>query len=148
MSDSAPDITNLPLSQLTPEQWENLCDHCGKCCLLKLEDMDDGRVYLTDIACKKYDMEKQACSCYKTRLTEVEDCVLVSLDTPDIFRDLPLTCAYRLRFENKPLLAWHPLVSGDKNSVNDALISIKDRAFSEEFIHPDEYGEHIIDEIV
>ncbi len=148
MNNQVRDITTLPLDKLTKEEWEQLCDHCGKCCLLKLEDMDDGRVYLTDVVCKEYDMTSLSCSCYSERLQTVPGCVKVSLEDKEIFRDLPMTCAYRLRYENKPLYDWHPLLSNTTGSVERAGISIKDKAYSEEFIHPDDFAEHIIEEIV
>ena len=88
MSKADSHFLDLPLSELTEVQWEALCDHCGKCCLLKLEDMDDGRVYQTDIVCKEYDMAKQACSCYAQRLQQVSGCVKVSLQDTAVFRDL------------------------------------------------------------
>jgi len=146
--DPVPEIIQRPLAELNQQQWEMLCDGCGRCCLMKLEDADDGRLYLTDIVCKMYDMATAQCSCYAQRLEKVPDCVKVSLDNSDVFSDLPATCAYRLRFESKPLPDWHYLICGSKDVVEDAGISIKDKAVSEEYIHVSEFGEHIIEEIV
>ncbi len=135
-----------PLSQLTPQQWESLCDGCGKCCLLKLEDADSGETYFTDVACKLLDTETCRCSDYARRKMFVPDCIQLSADTLDsVAHWLPPTCAYRLLSEGRPLYDWHPLVSGDPQSVHRAGASCSHRVISEEHIDDEALPERIVD---
>ena len=132
-----------PLSEMTETQWESLCDGCAKCCLHKLEDEEDGQVYYTKVVCRYMD-DNCRCTEYQQRNELVPNCVWLKPDDVEAFHWLPTTCAYRLIYEGKPLPDWHPLVSGDPDSVHAAGISIKGRALSEEYVHPDGYEEHII----
>ena len=131
------------LNEMSSEEWESLCDGCGKCCLHKLEDEEDGEVYYTRVSCRYLD---ESCRCreFQQRAKLVPDCVTLQPDTVADFPWLPSSCAYRLIAEGKPLHSWHPLISGDSNSVHKAGMSIKGRAVSEEFVHPDDIQEHII----
>jgi hypothetical protein len=132
------------LDELSSEEWESLCDGCGRCCLLKIEDADSGDLFYTNVVCSYYDQEHCRCSQYADRSLLVPDCIKV---TPEVARTqswLPETCAYRLLAEGKPLFDWHPLISGDPQSVHLAGISIRDRVISEEFVHPDELPEHLV----
>lgn len=132
------------LAELNSKQWEALCDGCAKCCLHKLEDEDSGEVFYTKVRCRYLDESACRCSDYANRSTLVPDCIQLSMDNVSDLDWLPSTCAYRLRANNQPLPEWHPLVSGDPNSVHDANISIRGRAISDEYVHPDGYEEHII----
>lgn len=131
------------LSELSRQEWEALCDGCAKCCLHKLEDEDSGEVYYTKVVCRYMD-EQCRCTEYQQRHQLVPSCVWLRPEDVAEFHWLPSTCAYRLIAEGKPLQAWHPLLSGDPNSVHEAGISISGRALSEEFVHPDGFEEHII----
>lgn len=135
-----------PMNKLNKREWEALCDGCGKCCLNKLED-DDGDVALTRIACRLLDNESCLCSNYTMRHEFVPECIVL---TPKTILDhlywLPQTCAYRLVHEGKPLYDWHPLVSGDPNSVHDAGMSMKGRTLSEVTVDEDDWDDHIIEE--
>ena len=131
------------LSEMTPSQWESLCDGCGKCCLHKLEDEDD-TLYYTDIACKLLDVESCRCSDYTNRVKKVPSCLTLTAATLKDVHFLPDTCAYRLLAENKPLAPWHPLISGNSASVHEAGISVSGRVFSETYIHPDEFEDRVI----
>ena len=133
-----------PLEALDAQQWESLCDGCARCCLHKLEDEDTGEVYYTSVRCRYLDEERCRCSDYQRRSILMPNCVHLDRESIDAFHWLPATCAYRLRAEGKPLPAWHPLVSGDPESVHAAGISIRGRAVSDEFVHADGYDEHII----
>jgi uncharacterized protein len=133
-----------PLSELTRAQWEKLCDGCGRCCLVKLEDEDTGRVYHTSVSCKMLDHETCLCSDYKNRRDHVPDCVRLTLAKLQEIDWLPPTCAYVLRNEGKPLPPWHPLVSGDPESVHRAGVSVRDKVeVSEADIDEDDTPDYI-----
>ncbi len=113
------------LSEMSTEEWESLCDGCGLCCLHKLEDEDTGDVFFTSIACRLIDMETCRCTRYAERTQIIPDCLdLRTLDTAQ-YHWLPISCAYRLVHEGKDLPAWHPLLSKNPDSVNEAKISIR-----------------------
>ncbi len=134
----------LPLEALNAEQWEALCDGCAKCCLHKLEDIDTGEVFYTKVRCRYLDDATCLCGDYPNRSTLVPHCIDLSGTDPAALSWLPSTCAYRLRAQGSPLPEWHYLVSGDRESVHSAGVSIRGRAVSDEFVHPDGYDEHII----
>ena len=120
-----------PLDTLDRAQWEALCDGCGKCCLHKVEDADTGRIYPTNVACRLLDRETAQCSNYRHRRAYVPDCLRL---TPSKLRDiewLPDTCAYVLRAEGEPLPDWHYLVSGDREAIHRAGMSVRGRTISE-----------------
>jgi uncharacterized cysteine cluster protein YcgN (CxxCxxCC family) len=133
-----------PLAQLSTAEWEALCDGCAKCCLHKLEDEDSGAVFYTKVRCRY--LEEQSCRCtdYDNRSVLVPNCIALRPNDLQDLGWLPNTCAYRLRAADQPLPDWHPLMSGDANSVHEAGISIRGRAISDEYVHPDGYDEHIV----
>lgn len=108
------------LADMTRDEWESLCDGCGRCCLIKLEDADTGDIYFTDVTCRLLDQETCRCSAYSRRTTLVPDCVILDPANVHKLSWMPSTCAYRLLAEGKDLPVWHPLVSGDPDSVHDA----------------------------
>ncbi len=116
---------------MTPAEWESLCDGCGRCCLHKLQDEDTGQVHYTDIACRELDLQRCSCKHYPTRRDYVPDCVQLTADQVGQLAWLPSTCAYRLVAEGKPLPWWHPLVSGDPETVHLAGMSVRGRAVPE-----------------
>jgi hypothetical protein len=121
-----------PLAELTRAEWEKLCDGCGRCCLVKLEDEDTGVIHHTSVACKLLDLESCRCGDYRKRKKIVPDCVRLTLDKLAEIPWLPPTCAYRLRFEGKDLPSWHPLLTGDPDSVHRAKISVRGRVEGDE----------------
>ena len=121
-----------PLTALTRAEWEQLCDGCGKCCLHKMEDDLTGDVHPTNVACRLLDRQSCRCSNYRGRRAYVPDCIRLTAANVERFAWLPTTCAYRLRAEDKPLPEWHPLISGDPESVHRAGVSARGWTISED----------------
>jgi uncharacterized cysteine cluster protein YcgN (CxxCxxCC family) len=132
------------LGEMTAEEWESLCDRCGRCCLKKLEDETTGAVAYTDVACKLLDRERCSCRRYEQRRSLVPDCIALCPTDAATFDWLPTTCAYRKLAAGKPLEWWHPLVSGDPNSVHRAGISVRGRALAERDVAPEDLETRIV----
>jgi uncharacterized cysteine cluster protein YcgN (CxxCxxCC family) len=137
----------VALKDMTPDEWEALCDGCGKCCLNKIEYEDTGEVAFTRLACRLLDGETCRCTRYETRRQYVPDCVqLTARSLPRVAYWLPRSCAYRLLHEGRPLEAWHPLLSGDPESVHAAGRSVRGWTVPEGAVHEDDWEDHLIDE--
>lgn len=137
----------IPLNELTQPEWEALCDGCGKCCLNKIEFEDDNEIVFTRVACKLLDGETCRCRSYDNRRDFVPDCVQLSPETlPNIVYWIPRTCAYRLRYEGKKLFDWHPLISGDPNSVHKAKASVQGWTVPETQVPEEDWEDYIIAE--
>jgi len=146
VNDEVPFWKRKSLEKMTDSEWESLCDGCGRCCLVKLEDADDAaRTYFTDVGCRLLDGDTCRCQDYPHRTKKVPDCVRL---TPRNVRKivwLPPTCGYRLVAEERDLYWWHPLVSGDPQSVHAAGVSVRARVFSDEDALPeDKLSDHIV----
>jgi len=116
-----------PLAEMTKAEFESVCDGCARCCLVKIEDADTGRVHYTDVACKLLDTKSCRCSDYGHRRRRVPDCLKITPKTAKSYAWLPPTCGYRLLAEGRDLYWWHPLVSGDRGTVHAAGISVRGR---------------------
>ena len=112
---------------MTPPEWESLCDGCARCCLVKLEDEDNGEIAYTDVGCTLLDAGTCRCRDYGNRQAKVADCVRLTPEAVRTLTWLPPTCAYRLVAEGRDLYWWHPLVSGDPQSVHAAGMSVRGR---------------------
>jgi uncharacterized protein len=134
------------LAEMNKAEWESLCDGCGKCCLSKLEDEDTGEIHWTSVACRLFDAGACACRDYANRTRKVHDCVALTPDNVGKISWLPKTCAYRLIHEGKELFDWHPLVSGNRQSVHEAGASVRGKvtAFEDDLSGPDDYLLHLM----
>ncbi len=145
MTDNKPFWETKDLAEMSDTEWESLCDSCGQCCLFKLEDADTGEYALTDVACRFLDHDSCQCSDYANRQRNVPDCVKVTATNIAELRWMPETCAYRLLAEGKPLFPWHPLVSGDPESVHTDGASVRGKAINEDMV--DDLEDHVIEEL-
>ena len=133
------------LQEMNPDEWEALCDRCGKCCLLKLEDVDTGKIYTTDVGCKLLDCGKGCCSDYQNRKNIVPDCTQITPQNIHGLSWLPHSCAYKSLAENRPLPDWHPLITGEQDSATIYGQSVAGRIFPEMAIDDEDMADHIIE---
>lgn len=145
MTSSPPFWQVKQLHEMTSQEWESLCDGCGRCCLVKLEDEDTGIIYTTDVSCRLLDCSTCRCTGYANRHQLVDDCIKLDPDNVDELGWLPATCAYRLVWEGKPLEDWHPLVSGSSETVHEAGISVRGRVTNETEVEVDDLPDRIVD---
>ncbi len=133
------------LEEMSSAEWESLCDRCGRCCLVKLEDEDTGDIHFTDIGCKLLCVETCSCSNYESRQTLVSDCIKL---TPVEVRGLawlPPSCGYRLVRDGEVLRWWHPLISGSYATVHTAGISVRGRVSAlEDAVEVNDMVDHIV----
>lgn len=143
----------LPLETLSRPEWEQLCDGCARCCLKKLQDDSPDTsaensvpaIRFTRVVCRYLNQNQCSCKAYKDRHIKVPECLVLDMDNlPASLYWIPDTCAYKLRFQGKPLLPWHPLLTGDRNAMTKAGIAVTGRVLSEQYVHDDGLEEHVI----
>lgn len=133
-----------PLHELTTEEWEALCDGCGQCCLLKLEDAETGQVAVLNVACELLDIPSCRCGDYANRFARVSGCTQLTLERVEQFRWLPHSCAYRRLYEGRKLAAWHPLNAGDDRRLRRKGIDVSSFAVSQREVPEEHLEDHII----
>ena len=131
------------LREMNRAEWESLCDGCGKCCVHKLEDEDTGELHATNVACRLLNRRTGQCSDYRNRRAHVPECVRLTPEKVETLDWLPDSCAYLRLQRGQGLADWHPLVSGDPESVHRAGISVRGWTVSEDDAGPLE--DHIIE---
>ena len=126
------------LTEMTSAEWESLCDRCGRCCLHSVRDGKTGKINFIAVSCRFLDISTCCCSVYEDRKKTVSDCITLSPHKSKQIKRLPYTCAYRSLAEGRTLEWWHPLISGDPNTVHNAGISVQNKVLSGLHVHPDD----------
>ena len=136
---------NKTLAEMNREEWESLCDGCGKCCLIKLQDEETALVHYTSVVCRYLDQQKCRCTVYQQRRKLVPTCLVLQPDELDALYWMPSTCAYRLLHEGRQLPLWHPLITGSRKVMRERGQTITGRVLSEEYVHDEELEVHIVE---
>ena len=139
-----PNWIQKPLVDMTPAEWEAICDGCGRCCLFKLEDDSSGEVFFTNVACRLLDSDTCRCTDYENRFQLVPGCVKLSPQNVYEFSWLPGSCAYRRLILKKPLAWWHPLISESPHTVHDVGISTRGRTIAEGEADLDQLEQYVV----
>jgi uncharacterized cysteine cluster protein YcgN (CxxCxxCC family) len=141
----APYWERKALTEMNPQEWESLCDGCGRCCLHKLEDEDNGEIFYTRIACRLLEIGACRCRHYNQRQQHVADCMVLTPDNLEQLNWMPDSCAYRRVADGRGLDWWHPLVSGDPNTVHTAGISVRGMAIAENQVDEADMEDYIVE---
>tara|TARA_R100001086_G_scaffold248869_2_gene186829 strand:- start:1072 stop:1542 length:471 start_codon:yes stop_codon:yes gene_type:complete len=145
LAEDTPFWKSRSLQELSHDEWESLCDGCGKCCLLKLEEEDTGEIAYTRLHCRLFNPDTCRCSNYDDRKQYVPDCVQLTPDNIPMLKWMPRTCAYRLIAEGRDLPDWHHLVSGDRAAIHKAGKSVLGKTLSEDSVLEEDQVDWIID---
>ena len=148
MSTQVPFWKRKGLDEMTVDEWESLCDGCARCCLIKLQDIETDEIQHTRVVCRFLEQDRCRCTVYPRRHELVSDCLRLTPESLRTFDWLPETCGYRRVAEGKDLEWWHPLMSGSRETVHEAEVSIRGWVISEDHVHPDGLEEHVIDTAV
>lgn len=132
------------LEELTSEEWESLCDGCGRCCLVKLEDEDTGEIVHTRVSCRLLDIGTCTCTNYAERHEYVPDCVRLTPEGARTLKWLPETCAYRLVALGEDLPWWHPLMNDNPDVVHESGVSVRSYAISEKRVKNGKYERYLM----
>lgn len=119
------------LNKIGLQEWEAVCQHCGRCCLLKLQDDETDEIYYTNVICRYYDIEKNLCTVYDKRCDLVPECLKLTPQNVDKLPWMPKVCAYRKLF--------------DTNYRQQNLKPLQGRVISETMVAEDELEDHITD---
>jgi uncharacterized cysteine cluster protein YcgN (CxxCxxCC family) len=139
MNDAPPFWETKRLHEMSGREWESLCDNCGLCCLIRFEDEDTGEVIPTRVSCRLFDGDRCGCKDYANRKAHVPDCIKLTPWNIAGLPWMPRSCAYRRLHEGKPLPLWHPLLTGDAESVHAAGVSVRGQTVNESSLeHPDD----------
>jgi uncharacterized cysteine cluster protein YcgN (CxxCxxCC family) len=133
------------LREMTPTEWESLCDGCAKCCLVKLEDEETKELFFTGLHCKLLDGTTCRCSDYPNRKKYVPVCVKLTPEIVETVDWLPESCAYRLVHEGKDLHDWHHLVCGDREEIHRRGWSARGKTVTEEGVADEDAIDYVID---
>jgi uncharacterized protein len=144
-SEGAPYWETKTLEQMTPTEWEALCDTCGRCCLFKLEDEDTREIFYTRVICRYFNIEEGACQVYSERTRLVPTCLELNAQRVTELNWIPRTCAYRRLAEGKPLAAWHPLMCGSRKRMQKSGIAVNHSTLSEEVVDMDHLEDYIVE---
>lgn len=136
------------LTEMSAPEWEALCDGCGKCCLAKMLDEDTDEIHWTSVGCRLFDGAACRCTDYENRQALVSDCVALTPENVPTISWLPSTCAYRLLAEGLELYWWHHLVSGSRETVHEAGISMRGRvtALETDMTADEDYFDHMLEQ--
>jgi uncharacterized protein len=134
------------LAEMTPAEWESLCDGCARCCLYKLEDEDTGEYFYTNVVCRFLNTDTCRCTVYDQRTELMPTCVALNVRLAGELKWMPASCAYRLLAEGQPLPTWHPLVSGNPNSIHEAGISVEGITLAEDEVDMENLEEYVIND--
>lgn len=129
---SQPEFLKKPIDTMTQAEWESLCDGCGLCCQIRVEDEDSGEIALSNVACRYLCLKTHGCTDYLNRQKNVPDCIKVTPQNISELTWLPATCAYRLVAAGQKLPSWHYLICGDKNKVHTRGPSMRGSLLSED----------------
>ncbi len=119
------------LNEMSPQEWESLCDGCAKCCIFKFEEDETGHILQTDVVCKLLDLESCSCSKYEQRKVLVPDCITITPDNILGLKWMPASCSYRLLASGKELPSWHPLVTENCKSAQLSGKTVQGQVISE-----------------
>jgi uncharacterized cysteine cluster protein YcgN (CxxCxxCC family) len=133
------------LEEMTPDEWEAVCDGCAKCCLVKLEDEETGDIAYTRLHCRLLDGQTCRCSNYAERKTHVPDCIRLTPKALTEIKWMPDTCAYKLLQKGQPLPPWHHLVCGDRHAIHESGHSVRGQTYNEDDVDEEDLGDWIID---
>ena len=132
------------LEQMSDQEWESVCDGCGRCCLQKLECADSGEIFYTELACQLLDVKSCRCSDYTHRTQKVDSCISLRSLKDEEWAFMPTSCAYRLLKEGEGLMPWHPLLTGSHRLMEENGISVKGKVISELSVAEEDFEEHIV----
>lgn len=133
------------LADLSREEWESLCDGCGRCCTNTLEDEETGELFATRVACRLFCNKTGGCGDYPNRKAKVSECIQISAENVGEMDFLPPTCGYRLVWQGQDLPDWHHLVCGDREEVHRRGFSVRGQTISEATIPADLLEDYLHD---